>query len=284
MIRRILLALAPLVIAAPAAAQETAHDHAAMSPEAQAPAAPAGSEAPSIPSDHVAERYWDPMAMRHAREMAREEMGGMRFSKVMLNLAEYRASAKGDSYHWDGEAWYGGDYNRFVVRSEGEGAVDGGVEAAEVQALYSRAVGRYADVRVGLRQDFSPHARTYFALGSQTLLPYWFEVDGSAFLSTEGELLARAEGSYDLRLLQRVVLQPRAELNFAARNSPETRTGQGLSSAELGLRLRYEIRREFAPYVGVVWERRLGRTADYARQDREPVEATSFVAGLRAWF
>jgi copper resistance protein B len=81
-----------------------------------------------------------------------------------------------------------------------------------------------------------------------------------------------------------VVLQPRAELNFAARNSPETRTGQGLSSAELGLRLRYEIRREFAPYVGVVWERRLGRTADYARQDGEPVEATSFVAGLRAWF
>lgn len=273
----LLLALAPLVIAGPAAAQEGAHDHGAA-------ATPAASDAPPAPTDHVADRYWDPAAMHHAREMAREEMGGMPFSKVMLNLAEYRTGAKGDGYHWDGEAWYGGDYNRLVLRSEGEGAVKGGLESAEAQALYSRAVGRYTDVRAGVRQDFSPHARTYLAMGAETLLPYWFEVDGSAFLSTEGELLARAEGSYDLRLFQRVVLQPRAELNFAAQNSPETRTGQGLSSAELGVRLRYEIRREFAPYVGFVWERRLGRTGDYARQDGEPVEATSFVAGLRAWF
>jgi copper resistance protein B len=216
--------------------------------------------------------------------MARMEMGAMRFSKVMLNLAEYRASAKGDGYHWDGEAWFGGDYNRFVLRSEGEGAVKAGLESAEVQALYSRAVGRYTDVRAGLRQDFSPHARTYLTAGAESLLPYWFEIDGSVFLSTKGELLARAEGGYDLRLFQRVVLQPRAELNFAAQNSPETRTGQGLSTTELGLRLRYEIRREFAPYVGVSWERRFGRTADYARDEGEAVEATSFVMGLRAWF
>jgi copper resistance protein B len=282
MIRRLLLALAPLVIAAPAAAQDAAHDHGAA--PAPALAAPAAGQAPPAPTDHVADRYWDPLAMHHAREMAREEMGGMRFSKVMLNLAEYRTGAKGDGYHWDGEAWYGGDYNRLVLRSEGEGAASGGLESAEVQALYSRAVGRYTDLRAGLRQDFSPHARTYLAVGAETLLPYWFEVDGSAFLSTDGELLARAEGSYDLRLLQRVVLQPRAELNFAAQNRAETRTGQGLSSAELGLRLRYEIRREFAPYVGITWQRRFGRTADYARDEGEPIEATSFVVGLRAWF
>lgn len=284
MIRPVLLALAPLVLAAPAAAQEGVHDHGAAAAAAPASAAPAASEAPPAPTDHVADRDWDPMAMAHARDMAREEMGGMRFSKVMLNLAEYQASARGDGYHWDGEAWFGGDYDRFVLRSEGEGAVKGGLESGEVQALYSRAVGRYTDVRAGLRQDFSPHARTYLAVGAQSLLPYWFEVDGSAFLSTKGELLARAEGSYDLRLFQRVVLQPRAELNFAAQDRRETRTGSGLSSAELGLRLRYEVRREFAPYVGVSWERRLGRTADYAREDGEAVETTSLVMGLRAWF
>ncbi|CAN7609898.1 copper resistance protein B [Phenylobacterium sp. LjRoot225] len=281
MIRRLLLALAPLMIAAPAAAQESGHHHGAAATQAQVPAA---SAAPPAPTDHVADRYWDPVAMHHAREMAREEMGGMRFSKVMLNLAEYRTGAKGDAYHWDGEAWYGGDYNRLVLRSEGEGAVREGLESAEVQALYSRAVGRYTDLRAGLRQDFSPHARTYLAVGAESLLPYWFDVEGSAFLSTEGEVLVRAEGSYDLRLFQRVVLQPRAELNFAAQNSPETRTGQGLSSAELGLRLRYEIRREFAPYIGVSWERRFGRTADYARDEGDAVEATSLVMGLRAWF
>jgi copper resistance protein B len=274
MIRRALLALASLMIVAPAAAREAGHSHGHGQ-------TPAGAQ---VPDDYVADRFYDPAAMAHAREMARMEMGAMRFSKVMLNLAEYRASAKGDGYHWDGEAWFGGDDNRLVLRSEGEGATSGGLESAEVQALYSRAVGRYTDVRAGLRQDFSPHARTYLAVGAASLLPYWFEIDGSAFLSTEGELLARAEGSYDLRLFQRVVLQPRAELNFAARNSPETRTGQGLSNAELGLRLRYEIRREFAPYIGVSWERRLGRTADYARDEGEPVEATSFVMGLRAWF
>jgi len=284
MIGRISLAAALLLVATPALAQEGGHGHGAATPPAQAPSASAASEAPPAPNDHVADRYWDPMAMAHARAMARMEMGGMTFSKVMLNLAEYRAGAKGDGYRWDGEAWFGGDYDRLVLRSEGEGATGAGLESAEVQALYSRAIGRYADVRAGVRQDVSPTARTYLTLGAGSLLPYWFEVEGAAFLSTKGELLARAEGSYDLRLFQRVVLQPRAELNFAAQDSRETRTGSGLSSAELGLRLRYEIRREFAPYVGVSWERRLGRTADYAREEAEPVEATSLVLGLRAWF
>ena len=100
----------------------------------------------------------------------------------------------------------------------------------------------------------------------------------------EQELLARAEGTYDLRLFQRVVLQPRAELNFAAQDTPETRTGSGLSNAELGLRLRYEIRREFAPYIGVSWDRRLGKTADYVRAAGESPHATTFVVVLRTWF
>jgi copper resistance protein B len=241
--------------------------------------------APPPPAkDHLADLYYDPAAMTGARRMMLAEMGGARISKAMLNLAEFRTGAKGDGYRWGGQAWFGDDIHRLVFRSEGEGSAKGGLETGEVQALFSRAVGRYLDLQGGVRQDLSPRGRTYLTLGAQNLLPYWFDVEGALFLSTKGELLARAEGTYDLRLFQRVVLQPRVELNFAARNSPQTRTGSGLSNAELGLRLRYEIRREFAPYVGVSWDRRLGPTADYWRAAGERPAATTFVVGLRAWF
>lgn len=254
-------------------------------------AMPAAAE-PPIPDtpppppaqDHLADRFYDPAAMAASRHMMRMEMGGQNFSKIMLNLAEYQAGAHGGGYRWDGQAWFGSDLNRLVVRSEGEGSVNDGLETGEAQALYSRAMGRYLDVQGGVRQDFSPHARTYLTVGAQSLFPYWFDVEGALFLSTKGELLARAEGTYDLRLFQRVVLQPRAELNFAAQDTPETRTGSGLSNAELGLRLRYEIRREFAPYIGVSWDRRLGKTADYWRAAGEGPESTTFVVGLRTWF
>ncbi len=249
-------------------------------------AADAAQDAPEVPTwmgDFAADRYFDPKAMHHAREMVKEEMGGMRFSKVMLNLAEYRPAAGSDGYRWDGESWFGGDVHRFVLRTSGEGTGEG-VESGDVQALYSRAVGRYTDLQIGLRQDFEPHGRTYASVGAQSLLPYWFDLEGALFLSTKGELLARAEASYDLRLLQRLVLQPRAEVNLASQDSAATRTGSGLSSAEGGLRLRYEIRREFAPYVGVSWEKRFGKTADYWTAAGDSRHATTFVAGLRAWF
>jgi copper resistance protein B len=295
MIRLALLASAAVLAAGPALAQQMDHAHMpgmqmpakpaspapAQSATAAAPAAPA---APPWSGDYAADGYYDPQAMAHARMMAREEMGGMRFSKVMLNLAEYQAGSKGDGYRWDGAAWFGGDINRWVLRSEGEGSVKDGLETGEAQALYSRAVGRYTDLQAGIRQDFSPHARTYAAVGAQSLLPYWFDVEGALFLSTKGELLARVEGSYDLRLFQRVVLQPRAELNFAAQDTKETRTGSGLSNAELGLRLRYEFRREFAPYIGVSWDKRFGKTADYWRAAGDSPESTTFVVGLRTWF
>lgn len=322
MTRLALLAVAPLLVAAPAAAQQM--DHSQMpgmampaqaapaaqpqpAPSAASPAAPApavqgapmpGMAMPAQPAatptaaapppawtgDYAADHTYDPQVMAHARAMARQEMGGMTFSKVMLNLFEYQTGSKGDGYRWDGQAWFGGDINRLVVRSEGEGSVQDGLETGEVQALYSRAMGRYLDLQGGVRQDFSPHARTYLTVGAQSLFPFWFDVEGALFLSTKGELLARTEGTYDFRLFQRVVLQPRAELNFAAQDTPETRTGSGLSNAELGLRLRYELRREFAPYIGVSWDRRLGKTADYVRAAGENPEATTFVVGLRTWF
>lgn len=239
---------------------------------------------PPAPTDHAADRFFDPAAMAAARTQLRREHGAMPTSKVMASLAEYQARKGADGYRWEGQAWFGGDIDRFVLKTEGEGTRGEGVEAAEAQALYSRAVGVYTDLQAGLRQDFEPRGRTYATVGFETLLPYWFDVEGAAFLSTKGELLGRLEGSYDLRLTNRWILQPRAELNFAAQDTRATRTGSGLSNAELGLRLRYEVRREFAPYIGVSWDRKVGRTADYARALGEGVVDKSIVFGVRGFF
>ena len=238
---------------------------------------------PPVPTDHLADRYFDPAAMAEARRQLSEEHGGAAFSKVMANLLEYRGEP-GGGYRWDGEAFYGGDIDRLVVKTEGSGNGRTGLESAEAQALYSHAIGRYFDLQVGVRQDFAPGGRTYLTVGTQGLLPYWFDVSAAAFVSTRGEVLGRVEGTYDLHVTQRWVLQPRAELNLSAQDIRQTRTGSGLSDAELGLRLRYEIKREFAPYVGVVYERKVGRTASFARQAGEDVGGPSLVLGIRAWF
>ncbi|MCI3130915.1 copper resistance protein B [Phenylobacterium aquaticum] len=242
------------------------------------------SPPPPPPADRAADRFFPRAEMDQAVAQLRREHGAVITSKVMTNLAEFQARKGADGYRWDGQAWFGGDINRFVLKSEGEGTRGEGIEAAEVQALYSRAVGVYTDVQIGVRQDFEPHNRTYATVGFESLFPYWFDIEGAAFLSNKGELLGRIEGTYDLRLTNRLILQPRAEFNLAAQDTLETRTGSGLSNAELGLRLRYEVRREFAPYIGVSWDRKFGKTADYARALGEDVKATSFVVGLRAFF
>lgn len=252
-------------------------------PDADEPEIPR-SPPPKPALDHAADRFYDPAAMAAARDQLRKEHGGATVSMVMANLAEYQSAQGGGGYRWDGEGWIGGDINRFVLKSEGDGGRRDGLGAAEAQGLLSHAIGPYFDLQVGVRQDFAPRARTYATLGFQGLAPYWFDVSGALFLSTKGELLGRLESTYDLRLTQRLILQPRAELNFAAQNTAQTQTGSGLSNAELGLRLRYEVKREFAPYVGVSWDRKVGRTADYARARGEDVGGARLVVGIRSWF
>jgi len=238
---------------------------------------------PALPTQPAADALYGSAAMERSRGVLRLEHGGGRVSQMMLNLAEASLGSRG--YQWEGEAWFGGDEHRFVLKSEGEGARAHGVEDAEVQALYSRPIGPYTDLQAGVRHDFEPGpSRTYATVGLETLFPYWFEAEGALFLSEKGHLSARLEGSTDYRLTQRLVLQPRAELNFAAESDRRRGVGSGLSDAEVGLRLRYEIRREFAPYVGVVWSRKIGDTADFARASGEDVEDTRAVVGLRAWF
>jgi len=239
--------------------------------------------APPRVAGHAADAIFPVADMARSRDILRLEHGGSRVSRTMLDVLEWRPGS-GDGYAWQGEFRYGGDVNRLVLKSEGEGA-HGELESAEVQALYSRAIGPYFDLQAGVRQDLEPRPRrTYATLGLEGLAPYWFELEGALFLSDKGDLSARLGGSYDLRLTQRLILEPSAEVNLAASDDAAIGVGSGLSDAELGLRLRYEIRREFAPYVGVAHERKFGRTADYARAHGEGRQDTRAVVGLRAWF
>jgi copper resistance protein B len=261
--------------------------HATSAPAAMSAADQAIGTAPPPPiiRDNLADGIFGGTDMDRARDILQNEHGAVRISKVMLNLGEYQSEPPGGGYRWDLEAWYGGDLNRVVFKTEGEGSGHEGIELAETQVLYSRAIARYTDVQFGLRHDFEPGpARTYATVGFETLFPYWFEVEGAAFLSNKGDLIARLEGTYDLRLTQRLILQPQAEFRFAAQDIPELEIGSGFTHAEVGLRLRYELRREFAPFIGVSWERAFGRSASLVRRGGEDIDSATLVAGVRAWF
>jgi len=242
--------------------------------------------APDPPLDHAADSVFDPAVMEHARDQLSREHGRSLITKVMLNLAEFRVQDAGTSgYRWEGEGRVGGNINRLVIKTEGEGGVQSGLESAELHALYSRAISPFFDLQVGVRQDFEPTTRrTYAHVAFEGLAPYWFNVQGALFVSDHGDVLARTETSYDIRLFQRVVLQPQAEMNLAAQDVPEMGIGSGLTSLELGLRIRYELRREFAPYIGFTYDQLFGDTRNIARDSGDDSSNYGFVVGLRAWF
>lgn len=272
---------------APAPADPHAgHDMSAMghgAPPAEGPAESA--EPPPAPRDHAADRYFAPATMAAARARLTAEHGGTPAWQVMLDMAEARLGEGADGYAWRGEAWMGGALHRAVLKTEGEGRSGEGAEEAEVQALYSRAASPYFDLQAGVRHDISPNpSRTYAVIGLEGLAPYGVELTAASFLSDHGELSARLEGAFDLRLTQRLVLQPRAEIDLAASDVAELGVGAGVSRAEYGLRLRYHLSRELAPYLGVVHRATYGETRDLARAAGEEPEATLLVLGLRAWF
>jgi copper resistance protein B len=243
------------------------------------------SAAPEIPTDHAADEVYPREEMDAAREQLTEEHGGARSMKLFFPLAEYQARSGNDGLRWEGEGWYGGDLDRLVGKSRGEVELGDDLETAEIQLVYSRAISPYFDLQIGGRYDPEPDPeRGYVTLGFEGLAPYWFQLDGALFISNKGDVLARIEGYYDQIITQRLVLQPRVELNFAAQDVPEHELGAGLSEFELGLRLRYEIWRELGPYVGVEWMRRVGESAGLARRAGDDDDSVAFVAGLRLWF
>ena len=247
---------------------------------------PAGSAPPPpFPTDHAADQVYPPAAMAMGRHHLDTFHGGRKIGQVMFNLAEYQFRKGHDGFEWNGQAWYGGDIDRVWLKSEGDGTFGRSVDRAEVQALYSHAIGPYFNLQGGLRYDFKPNpSRVYATVGVEGLAPGFFELEGALFLSNKGEMLARAEGYYDQRITQRLILQPRAELNFAAQSSRATGIGSGLSDAEFGVRLRYDIRREFAPYVGVQYRRAFGDSAKYLRAAGEDPGGWELLTGVRTWF
>jgi copper resistance protein B len=203
---------------------------------------------------------------------------------IQAERLEGRASAGEKGYLLDLQGWVGTDSSKFWGKVEGHGVVDGKVEEVELQALYSHMISPFFDLQVGVRQDVTLDAsRAHAVVGVQGLAPYWFEVDAAAFVSQYGDVTARLEAEYELLFTQRLVLQPRVELNAAFQEVEALRLGSGLSSVEAGVSLRYELRREFAPYVGVSWRQSLGGTANFARAAGERSAGTSFLAGVRIW-
>lgn len=204
------------------------------------------------------------------------------FGYAILKQNELRVGSP-TSYRWEGEGWYGGDLNRLWVKSEGSVDTSSGTtDEAEVQGLYSRAVSAFFNLQGGVRYDFDPTSRGWAALGVEGLAPLNWEIGAFVFASSGGHLGARLEGDYDLYLTQRLVLQPQFELNAYSRPDPAARIGTGLTDADFGLRLRYELRREIAPYIGVTYEAKYGATADIARAAGLSAGEARFVAGIRA--
>lgn len=240
---------------------------------------------PTAPSDHAADAVHDPAEMEKARQALLLETGGMAFGMVLIDRAEVHVRDGADGYRWAGEAWFGGDINRLKLKTEGEGELGGGLEQAEIQALYSRALDPWWNLQAGVRHDIRPDpSRTYAVLGIEGVAPYWFHVEGLAFVSNKGDIHLRAEASIDQRITQRLILQPAVETNFALQDVGMLQIGSGLTDFELGMRLRYEIEPEFAPYVGVEWHRKAGDTARFSRLAGEDVSSVSAVAGVRFWF
>jgi copper resistance protein B len=228
----------------------------------------------------------NPMHDMNAREMI-DVMGmddNATFAMVKMDRLEYFDSDSSSGASWNGSAWVGGDFDKLLMRSEGE-TTHGELDNADVEILWDHAVAAFWNTELGVRQDFGrgPN-RTWAAFGVQGLAPYWFEIGATAYVGNAGRAALRIEADYELSLTQRLILQPRFELNAYGKADPAANIGSGISDAAFGLRLRYEIRREFAPYFGIERVRWFGRTADFARADGVAAGETQWVVGLRVWY
>jgi copper resistance protein B len=267
----ILLFASAVVLTTPGLAQHAGHG--ATANEADAPTVPVADQPP-----HITQGWAPPVEDQ------------MRFNYVILDRLEFSSGKAPDALTWDAQGWYGGDYNKLWWKAEGDTQLSGRAEGeGELQTLYSRLIAAFWDVQAGLRYDWawSPGKdsnRAYAVLGLEGLAPYWFEIEPAFFLSENGELSARLSATYEILLTQRIVLQPRLDLNAAFSDAPEFSVGSGFNDVEIGLRLRYEISRQVAPYLGVAWKRQLGKTADLTRAAGDSVKDVRFVIGIRVWW
>ncbi len=205
------------------------------------------------------------------------------FWSVLGDRLEYNEGS--DSTVFDLQGWYGTTYDRFVVKLEGDIA-DGRLEESQTDLLWGHALNAYFDTQLGVRLDQYDEGRNrqWLAIGVQGLAPYWFELDATAYLGDGGRTALAIEAEYELLLTQKLILQPRADLTLYGKDDPDNGLGSGLSDITIGLRMRYEFSRQFAPYLGVEWSDAYGDTADYRQAAGQDVNDTQFTVGLRFWF
>ena len=204
-------------------------------------------------------------------------------TKVMGEV-ELRSTDGANPRAWNIDAWVGQDLNKFWVKTRGE-KVAGKTEKSELQLLYSKAIAPFWDLQLGVKKDFQPKPqRNWGVIAAKGLAPYLFEVDASLFVGESGRLGVRLDAGYEYMLSQKLILSPEVEINVFSKDDELTGTGKGLSSVEAGLRLRYEVTREFAPYIGINWEKKYGNTADFSIAEGEDIEDVQIVVGVRFWF
>lgn len=205
-------------------------------------------------------------------------------SMLSFNQLEQRNNNDGSEIQWDVDAWLGKDLHKLWIKTEGNYS-DGNRESSELELLYSHGVSPYWDIQAGWRGDFNnTDNRQWFALGLQGVTPYFFETELTLYLGQHGQTAARLDTEYEILLTQKWVLRSEFEANIYGRNDRATHTGSGLSNIEAGLNLRYEIRREFAPYIGVSYEQKIGNTAKYSRNIGQKTESVAWLIGLKFWF
>lgn len=206
------------------------------------------------------------------------------FSQLMLDQLENRFSGDGSTQAWEAQYWLGGDFSKLWIKSEGD-RTSGVTDSADLQMLYDRAVTAFWDLQFGVRHDFGfAPSRTWLAFGVQGLAPYFVDIEATGFVGPNGRTAARFRASDELLFTQRLILEPELETNLYGRDDPARRIGSGLSNLELGLRLRYEFHRQFGPYLGLVYARNYGHTADYLQLAGKQTHETRLVAGIRIWF
>jgi copper resistance protein B len=228
--------------------------------------------------------YSDSQAMSTMSGMAESMNDDAPVGKLLIDQLEYVDGSDANGSALDAQAYFGKDQDKLWLKADGE-HLDGQWRDLRLEALWAHALTTFWDTQVGVRRDIGEGPdRSWAAFGVQGLAPYWFDVEATAYVGQSGRTAVRLEAEYELLLTQRLILTPDVEINAYGKSDPERQIGSGLSNIEFGLRLRYEFSRQFAPYIGIDWNRRLGNTADLVRTAGEPALDRAIVAGVRIWF
>lgn len=274
--RMTLMICASLLATSALAADEHVHEAPVADTRDTMPV-PTGMPAPS--AEEMAAAFPDLNGMEMKSHMGMSPL-------VFLSADKLEAQRDGDetAAAWEAKVGWGGDHDRFWLESTGERA-EGISESLETRLFWTHALSRWWDTAVGLRQDGGEgDPRRWVSVGVQGLAPYFFETELNLFVGESGRTALRLELEYDARLTQRLILQPVVEVTAYGKADADNGVGKGLAELETGLRLRYELRREIAPYIGVEWVRHLGDTADGGREAGDEVSRSAAVLGVRLWY